>query len=767
MIQRMLMLILLLPLMVACNALPIPEEGSSEGEIEQAGLTPQEVVESFLSSWAAEDYAAMHSLLSPRSVAIYPFEEFQALYNNTHIDIGFNAISYTINEVSEQGNSAAITYNVVLETSTFGEIPDAGRTMRLVREGDEWQIAWSPMDVINGMTANVDLVSLRNFPNRGNIYDRNGRPVVSNNGSSYALIMMLSHMRGEDECTEILSRITLRPLSYFTRLYVDYRAADSAFFVGEIDSEIYSRYQNELRDFCGTDVEIPVIGSKVRPVGGRSYFGNGAAAHITGAFGFVTADRLGYWRDRGYFETDWVGTSGIEFEYQDILAGSPDQSLRLIDNTSGAILRTLGSAEGSSSAPVKLTIDRDLQWATAQAFVDAWNYAAGNWATVATGGAAVVLDVNTGAVLSMFSFPTYDPRIFYPESYYYGTATEFAGAGAQISRATNRDLVLPLGPQLINRAIEEQYSPGSVFKIISALAAGDSGVWNATDEFDCQLQWFGADYGDSQEFREDWRLSDEYDPAGFISMSEALTASCNPFFWEIGAKMYQRDPDLLYNYALQFGMGRPTGIFGLSNEAGGNIPQPEAMDIALNDVIGQGNTQVTALQMARLVAAVANGGRLYRPYIVSQVGGIDGAPLIATIEPELVGELGVSDEALAIVREGMCQVPINRDLGTSYTIFDGNPYGAPSYSSCGKTGTAQTLIAPNAWYVAYAPADNPVIAIAVVVPNSRHGSEVSAPIVRRIFDYYFQDEIVNFPDWWIENPYFVVEPPQGMTSGEE
>src|SRR5687767_6574148 len=125
MIQRTLLLILLLPLMVACNALPNPEEGTSEGEIEQAGLSPQEVVESFLSSWAAEDYQAMHSLLSPRSVAIYPFDDFQALYLNTHGDIGFSDVSYTIDEVVEQGNSAAITYDVVLKTSTFDDISDA------------------------------------------------------------------------------------------------------------------------------------------------------------------------------------------------------------------------------------------------------------------------------------------------------------------------------------------------------------------------------------------------------------------------------------------------------------------------------------------------------------------------------------------------------------------------------------------------------------------------------------------------------------------
>ena len=761
---KLLLLILLSPLIVACSALPFAQTSAGEEivTIAQAGLSPQEVVENFLTAWASEDFAAMHSLLSPRSVAIYPLEAFQALYTETHTDIGFSGVNYTIDDVLEQGNSAAVTYDVVLNTATFGDIPDELRTMRLVREGDEWQIAWSPMDVINGMTANVSLVQNRNFPPRGNIYDRNGLPLVSENGSTVNLILVLGDMFNVPDCTRLLSRVMLRPTTYFNQLYIDYQAQDSAFFVGEIDGEIYARYRTEITNLCGTDIDVPVIGTKVNPVFGRSYFGNGAAAHITGALGFNTNPEI--WRERGYTDRDRVGSSGIEAEFQDVLAGTPQQSLQLIDS-SGAILRDLGSAAGSPSAPVKLTIDRELQWQVAQAFSDAWNDAANNWARVATGGAAVVMDVNTGAVLAMYSFPTYDPRILYPESYYFQTATVYAGAQAQLQRAYANDNFLPLGPQISNRAFSEQYSPGSVFKIISALAAGDSGVWDGQKQFDCDLRWEGQRYGDTQAFREDWRLSDEWEPAGEITMSEALTTSCNPFFWEVGALMFQREPDLLFNYARQFGMGQRTGLVGIgTNEAGGNIPLPTAMDIALNDVIGQGDTQVTALQMARLVSAVANGGTLYRPYIVSQVGGLDGATVSQSFDPEAIGELGVSPEALAIVQQGMCAVPTNERLGTSYTVFDDNAYGAPAYTSCGKTGTAQAGPSPNAWYVAYAPADNPQIAVVVVVPSSRHGSEVSAPITRRILDYYFGGEgaIIPYPDWWRENEYQPVEPPQGV-----
>jgi penicillin-binding protein 2 len=763
MIKHSLMILLLLPLLVACSALPIADDGTGDSVIEQAGLSPQEVVESFLNAWAAQDFQAMHSLLSPRSVEIYPYDDFAALYSKTHADIGFENVSYTLGGINEQGNSAAINYDVMLNTNPFGDIPDTKRTIRLVRDGDKWEIAWSPMDIINGMTANVILSQSREFPDRGNIYDSQGRPLVTELGRSIRLVLRLSEMRGEAECTDLLSRIMLRPASYFTQLYIGYRAADSAFFVGEIEGEIYSRYENELVNLCGTDVDLEFIGAKATESFGRSYFGNGALAHVTGYFGFMSSEQTAVWQARGYSDTDWVGGAGIEYSYQDILAGSPDQSLRLIDS-SGAILRSLGSAEGSPAAPVQLTIDRELQWDTAQAFSDAWNYAANNWVRVATGGAAVVMDVNTGAVLSMYSFPTYDPRIFNSDSSYWATSTEFSQALSQINRAGSNDAILPLGEALRNRAFSEQYAPGSTFKIVSTLAAADSGIWRRDQLFDCQLQWFGRELGDSREFRTDWRTEEDSDPAGEITMAQALMTSCNPFFWQVGAEMYRDDPNMVYNYARQFGLGQATGLVGLENEASGNIPQPDAVDVALNDVIGQGDTTVTALQMARLVAAVANGGTLYKPYIVQQVGGFDDVPVMESFDPIVTGQLDVSPEALSIVREGMCGVPTDPNFGTSYSVFDDNEYGTPPYSSCGKTGTAEaTPSAPIGWYVAYAPADNPVIAIAVVVPNSRHGSEVAAPITRRIFDHYFNaPNIVPYPDWWNENEYVPVPVPEGF-----
>lgn len=740
----------------ACDVLPTTTTINSDGTDTapaDIGRTPEATVETFLAAWNDEAFETMYSLLSPRSAEIYPLEDFVAQYDNAHADMGFTGVSYTLDNVETQGTSAAITYDVTLNTSTFGDIADNSRTMRLVEELGGWTVAWSPMDIINGMTANVRLDPSRRFPPRANIYDVNGNFLVNENGTTYGLVLRLSDMRGEDECTALLSRIMLRPISYFTALYVDYRGFDSAFFAGEIDGETYNANRADLDNLCGMDVFLDGIGDKAQARVGRTYFGHGAAAHVTGYIGSIPLESVigvDYWRDRGYNDSDIVGLEGVEFAYQDALAGQPEQSLRLIDS-SGVILRELGTATGADNAPVTMTIDRNLQFATAQAFIDAWNFAGPNWATVATGGGAVVMDVNSGAIRAMVSFPTYDPRIFYPQSAYYTTNTTFAGAVEQIGRAYSNDRFLSVGPAITNRAYSEQYAPGSVFKILTALAAADSGTWQGNQIFNCELTWDGAALGDTGGTRQDWRLVSERDPAGEITMSTALTTSCNPFFWEVGALMFNSRSGTLHDYATDWGFGRQLNPVGfadlLPSEATGRMPRPETVTDAVNNAIGQGDTQVTALQMARLVAAVANGGTLYRPYLVEQVGGRDGAEIIETIEPIVDGQLGVSDAALAITYEGMCNVPIDPVFGTSTSSFAENET-PPSYTSCGKTGTAEAGSAPNSWYVAFAPADNPQIAIAVVVPNSREGSEVATPIARRILDRYFGGAVAEFPEWW-------------------
>jgi penicillin-binding protein 2 len=205
------------------------------------------------------------------------------------------------------------------------------------------------------------------------------------------------------------------------------------------------------------------------------------------------------------------------------------------------------------------------------------------------------------------------------------------------------------------------------------------------------------------------------------------------------------DPNLLPSYAKKLGLGVPTGLTDVA-ESPGLIPDPEWMRVnlarnwtysdAVNMSIGQGQVQVTPLQIARLTSIVANGGFLYRPQLVKQVGIVGDVPSY-TMQPEVMSDPGLSAEAIATVRQGMCAVTTNQTLGTAEFVFRDSDLQL--IGVCGKTGTAEdpANLITHAWFTAYAPRENPEIAIAVIVENAGEGSGVAAPIVRRILEYYF------------------------------
>lgn len=749
-------------LVTACDILPTapgnPEASEEAPMVAVAPSAPDEVVRGFLEAWNRQDFPAMYGFVAEPSRERYPYALFETRYIDTHEKISFGGVAYRIDDVRVQGSSAAVQYDVTLESVQYGAIEDPDRTIRLVRAGAGWQIAWSPLDIIDGLASEVRLEVLSRFPARANIYDRNGLPLVEEGGNIMLLSVVRQDMADEARCLNLLAEVVMRSRASLRRLFANFNP-ETFFNVGEIDPERYFAYRDDLINICGTEVDPGFGLDKTLQYTERSYYGHGAAAHVTGYIGFIPQEELPLWRSRGYGEGGVIGLTGIERSYEQTLAGRPETVLRMIE-PGGAVIRELGGTSGAPPAPVTLTIDRELQMVTAQAINDAYNYAETNWASVAAGGAAVVIDVNTGEVLAMASYPTFDPGIFNPD-------TAYTDRGTLIQNAANN----PLRP-LTNKAVQEQYTPGSVYKVITTLAAANERVWDPQDIFECNLTWEdGPQYGDTVSLRQDWRVVDEMPAAGPVNMPQALSTSCNPFFWEMGGLLFRKDPALLARYSENLGLGQPTGIQGLAvQEARGNVASPRFATEAINNAIGQGDVQVTALQMAVVVSAIANGGTVYQPYIVQQVGGVDGTPETESFEPEVVRELNLTPETLQAVRAGMCAVPTDEDLGTSVRVFGSLSPSPATYAHCGKTGTAQTGDVnsgrpPHSWYIAYAPAENPQIAIAVVVPNSREGSEVSAPIVRRILDNWFNAPIAGFPDWWT-GEYVPVQPPVGVASDQ-
>jgi penicillin-binding protein 2 len=336
-------------------------------------------------------------------------------------------------------------------------------------------------------------------------------------------------------------------------------------------------------------------------------------------------------------------------------------------------------------------------------------------------GAIVVLDVHTGAVRALASGPGFDPNVF-------------IGPAGAVGRS--QILADPRRP-LFNRATQGTYPAGSVFKIVTIAAAMEkAGMAPEQTFFYCPGYWEGLGPASRKDC---WKE----DGHGDISLKDGLTASCNVVFYAVGQTLDGAEPDILPSMGRSFGFGEPTGLEGVL-EHGGLVPDPDWKVNALGEAwwvgdtvnlaIGQGNLNVTPLQMARMMAAVANGGTLYRPYVVERIGPAGDAAPEQITQPQAVGTLPVGSEHLAAIQEALLGVT-TKAIGTATRRFVG--LGIPV---AGKTGTAQVGgpdTEPHSWFVAYAPADSPEIAIAAVIENAGEGSTVAAPLVRQVIEAYY------------------------------
>jgi penicillin-binding protein 2 len=614
------------------------------------------------------------------------------------------------------------------------------------------------MDIFDDYAPGTTLDSISRREPRGSIYGTDGTPLVEQGGTVVTLYVTRGNVPNEVDCIDTLVQVLMIQRGDLNETFQAYNF-ETQFPAGEVDPDTFALYSQALADNCA-------VVTTTRET--RRYAGHGAAAHVTGYIGGIPSEQVEAYQQRGYGFGDLVGLGGIEAQFEDELAGEANRVLRIVE-PGGLTVRELASSDGELPMDVTLTIDTRLQLAAGQALNDAFNYAEGNWASRehSTGGGVVVMDVNTGAILALASYPTFDPGMFNPD-----TPMFFVG-----------DTIIELGRDLrqpfLNRIVQNSYPPGSTFKIVTTAAAAQEGIWQPDQIFTCTRIWQGQQYGDTRAERYDWRNFEpeeaNYD-TGEVTMAEALTASCNPFFYTMGALLYRdRGPSTLTDYARQMGLGRQTGVdIETVPEAAGSLPLPRGVDAAISEAIGQGDIQVTLLQMARMVAGVANGGTLVQPHIVQSVGRPGETPVYQA-EPTSAGDNGLSEVALGVVQQGMCQVTDStvygrtsgERLGTAWFVFTDPEWYPISYTVCGKTGTAQTGRAePHGWFVAFAPADNPQIAIAAMIEYGREGSETAAPIIRRILDTYFNvppEEIAPYPLWWNENSYVPLTIPEGST----
>ena len=519
----------------------------------------------------------------------------------------------------------------------------------------------------------------------------------------------------------------------FLEALAEYYQIDPLLPDSELRALVGVRYELSLRSreitynayVFAQDVELPFIvkvkeadlpGVSIDVTTAREYK-TAYAAHLLGRVGPIYSDEWSVYQELGYAYNAIVGKEGVELAFESYLHGTPGKR-NIETNDQGKVVSgddnwVVDQATGETLAPdpgdnVILTLDIKLQEAVERALATGIG---GLKSEDTQGGAAVVIDVSDGGVLAMASYPTFDLTT-YTQNY-------------------NDLLADPLEP-LKNRAIREVYPPGSTFKMVTAIGGLEEGVIEPDTEIldtgrylyydDYQPQcWIYRDSGG-------WRTHEEE------NVSDAIMDSCNVFFFDVGRRL---GISLLEQYTAMFGLGQPTGIE--LSEATGWMDGPEYTESqgqtwyegnTLPAAIGQGNSRFTPLQLANYVATLANGGTHYSAHLLKEVKSSDFSQVVERYEPQVLNQLDIEPENLAAVTEGMLRVTTEgsakayfKDLGVQVAA---------------KTGSAQVSSATesNALFVAFAPYENPEIALAIVVEKGGSGSTL-ANMAAEILGYYF------------------------------
>ncbi|MCS6836280.1 MAG: penicillin-binding transpeptidase domain-containing protein [Anaerolineae bacterium] len=689
---------------------PSPTAAINLEEAQRAAIT-------FLDAWQRQDFATMHSLISFASQEATPYEQFQRLYEDAQNLITLESFGYQpLSLARESDRVVVLSYDVRFQTIILGQFEDRQRVMRLIwdRNSSAWRVAWSMGDIFAEMGNGATLRFEASVPRRANIYDRDGVILADQNGVVVDVSLIAEDVADMAACLQALTEASKRPQEQIMARLSSAKA-NWVVNVATLEPQDYVTHQETLTRLCGASFSQRAI---------RQYPQGTLMPHILGNVGYPSNEEIPDLVRIGFNQETILGRSGIEASWDAVLRGQPGGRLSLIA-PNGKRLRVLAEAQSIIPKSLWLTIDADLQAFIQRVFNRWYQQAADGWAKTSRGGAAVVLDVNTGEVLAMVSFPTYEGNALNP----------FPAIGRQAADLVLQALAEDPANPLLNRAAQGIYPSGSIMKVIDAVAVADSGVYPLDYSYVCTGVW-----QEGRDRRFDWLAGGH----GRMTIASALTNSCNPFFYQTGLALDRVDPFLLPSYARRMGLGAPTGIRSIG-ESGGTIPDPDWIRVnrgvpwtfshAVSMAIGQGEVEVTPLQMTRMYGAVANGGTLYRPLLVRETGLLDQRERVA--QPDATSQFGVRADVMALVQKGLCDVT-TATYGTASHIFRRSIL--QQIGVCGKTGTAQAPglgASPHSWFMAWAPRDEPQIVVGVLVENAGDGSAVAAPITREIMEYYF------------------------------
>lgn len=567
-----------------------------------------------------------------------------------------------------------------------------------------WHLQVVQGDYFREQSENNKRRTVRIAPPRGLITDRNGKVIVGNRPAFNI---------------ELVKEDSPNPVETVTRL-AEIVGEDPSVLVPRIKGNVKrSPFQPKLilkdvsRDLVARVTarrhELPGITVRVSPT--RDYPYGEMASHVLGYIREISATQVERSKAAGFrrLAGDLIGFQGIEAKWERYLWGERGSRVVVVNARGTKVAEDSYSPERPGHT-IHLTLDFDTQRAADEALKG-------------KRGAIVALDPQTGEVLALSSSPGFNPNVFTSE----------------LPKEVWKDLQSKTEKKLVNRSIEEVYPPGSVFKIIMAAAALTEKKTNLSKKINCpgHFPFKGRRYHCHKRTGH-----------GLMNLHKSLVKSCDVYFYKMGLEL---GVDTIHKYATMFGLGQKTGI-ELPHEAGGLVPSKEwkkrrfkekwYQGETLSVSIGQGANASTVLQMARAIAALINGGKVLKPYLVREIVAADGSWRDNKFKPTVLSELEISEETREAIMKALVGV-VQEQGGTGRRArIEGLVVG-------GKTGTSQVVSESrfdednlfhqdHGWFVGYAPAENPQIVVAAINEHGGHGGSAAAPLVNKVMAAFFK-----------------------------
>jgi penicillin-binding protein 2 len=543
-------------------------------------------------------------------------------------------------------------------------------------------------------------------PPRGLILDRNGT-VLAANRPAYDIEFVAEDCPNPKKTMADLAQIVGQPAEELIAKLGEQkrRRFEPKVILADVSADVLARVAAQRYRLPGVILNV---------VATRKYVFSDFAAHTLGYIREVTREQLDNPQFVSYMPGDLVGQFGLESRWENFLRG--DRGIHtLVVNAAGVKISERSYKQELIGHNLSLTIDATVQ-------------AAADKALAGRRGAIVALDPRNGEVLAISSGPSFDPNIF----------------AREVPVDIWRDLVNGVDKKMNNRAIQGTYAPGSVFKIVTAVAALSEGVIGPEERINCPgFYMFG-----SRPFR-----CHKSSGHGLVNLQSAMAQSCDVYFYTVGQRL---GVDRIHDYAKRFGLGMLTGI-ELADERVGIVPSTEWKrnyfkreedkkwypGETLSVAIGQGAVTLTPLQIARAVSVLVNGGRLFRPNLISRIESNYGGYRDQDFGKEPFVDQEFDARVIGLVRDSLVSV-VNHASGTGHkaqlkpelNIVVAGKTGTAQVASIAREGNDEAL-KDHAWFAGYAPAQNPEIVVVALLENAGHGGAVAAPVVKAVMEAYF------------------------------